>query len=79
MQVGHLAFVQDDTAARVISWHIQGDMDCVITRTTEAAKGIYDRTNGSQQVMPLDTMFKVSADRYVSLVMKNFKNKAQGV
>ncbi|XP_036934923.1 structural maintenance of chromosomes flexible hinge domain-containing protein 1 isoform X2 [Acanthopagrus latus] len=61
--VGHLAFVQDDTAARVISWHIQGDMDCVITRTTEAAKGIYDRTNGSQQVMPLDTMFKVSADR----------------
>lgn len=63
MQVGHLAFVQDDTAARVISWHIYGDMDCVITRTTEAAKRIYDSTNGRQQVMPLDTMFKGSVDR----------------
>uniref|UniRef100_A0A671V3L0 Structural maintenance of chromosomes flexible hinge domain containing 1 n=1 Tax=Sparus aurata TaxID=8175 RepID=A0A671V3L0_SPAAU len=61
--VGHLAFVQDDTAARVISWHIYGDMDCVITRTTEAAKRIYDSTNGRQQVMPLDTMFKGSVDR----------------
>ncbi|KAI4806851.1 hypothetical protein KUCAC02_017645 [Chaenocephalus aceratus] len=30
--VGHLAFVQDDHAAWVISWHIQGDMDCVITQ-----------------------------------------------
>ncbi|XP_073343954.1 structural maintenance of chromosomes flexible hinge domain-containing protein 1 [Pagrus major] len=61
--VGHLAFVQDDTAARVISWHIYGDMDCVITRTTDAAKRIYDSTNGRQQVMPLDTVYKGPCDR----------------
>ncbi|XP_034002862.1 structural maintenance of chromosomes flexible hinge domain-containing protein 1 isoform X2 [Trematomus bernacchii] len=55
--VGHLAFVQDDHAAWVISWHIQGDMDCVITKTTEAAKRIYDDTRGRQQVMALDSVY----------------------
>ncbi|KAF0024928.1 hypothetical protein F2P81_021809 [Scophthalmus maximus] len=55
--VGHLAYVQDDAAARVISWHIRGDMDCVITRTTEAARRIYDNTQGRQQVMALDSMY----------------------
>ncbi|XP_034069913.1 structural maintenance of chromosomes flexible hinge domain-containing protein 1 isoform X3 [Gymnodraco acuticeps] len=55
--VGHLAFVEDDHAAWVISWHIQGDMDCVITKTTEAAKRIYDDTRGRQQVMALDSVF----------------------
>ncbi|KAI3355352.1 hypothetical protein L3Q82_018194, partial [Scortum barcoo] len=54
--VGHLAFVQDDDAARVISWQISGDMDCVITKTTAAAKRIYDITRGRQQVMPLDSV-----------------------
>uniref|UniRef100_A0A8D3C7E6 Structural maintenance of chromosomes flexible hinge domain containing 1 n=1 Tax=Scophthalmus maximus TaxID=52904 RepID=A0A8D3C7E6_SCOMX len=56
-EVGHLAYVQDDAAARVISWHIRGDMDCVITRTTEAARRIYDNTQGRQQVMALDSMY----------------------
>ncbi|XP_053716639.1 structural maintenance of chromosomes flexible hinge domain-containing protein 1 isoform X1 [Synchiropus splendidus] len=55
--VGHLAFVQDDDAARVISWHISGDLDCVITLTTAAGKKIYDLTNGEQQVMSLDSVF----------------------
>ncbi|KAK1885165.1 Structural maintenance of chromosomes flexible hinge domain containing protein 1 [Dissostichus eleginoides] len=55
--VGHLAFVQDDNAAWVISWHIHGDMDCVITKTTEAAKRIYDDTRGRQQVMALDSVY----------------------
>ncbi|KAM9337171.1 structural maintenance of chromosomes flexible hinge domain-containing protein 1 [Symphorus nematophorus] len=54
--VGHLAFVRDDDAARVISWHIRGDMDCVITKTTEAAQRIYRNTQGMQQVMPLDSV-----------------------
>nr|XP_019942866.1 PREDICTED: structural maintenance of chromosomes flexible hinge domain-containing protein 1 [Paralichthys olivaceus] len=53
--VGHLAYVEDDAAARVISWQIRGDMDCVITRTTAAARRIYDDTQGRQQVMPLDS------------------------
>ncbi|KAM9827309.1 structural maintenance of chromosomes flexible hinge domain-containing protein 1 [Neosynchiropus ocellatus] len=61
--VGHLAFVQDDDAARVISWHIGGDLDCVITMTTAAGKRIYDLTNGEQQVMSLDSVFVSQGDR----------------
>lgn len=63
MQVGHLAYVQDDTAAKVMSWLIRGDMDCVITRTSEAAQRIYRDTQGRQQVMPLDTVFEAE-NRY---------------
>lgn len=54
--VGHLAWVRDDGDARVISWHIQGDIDCVITTTTGAARRIYNQTGGRQQVMPLDSI-----------------------
>uniref|UniRef100_A0A3Q2CPS3 Structural maintenance of chromosomes flexible hinge domain containing 1 n=1 Tax=Cyprinodon variegatus TaxID=28743 RepID=A0A3Q2CPS3_CYPVA len=54
--VGHLAFVADDDAARVISWHLQGDMDCVITTTTQAAQKLHQKTMGNQQVMPLDSI-----------------------
>lgn len=63
MQVGHLACVEDDAAANVISWFIRGDMDCVITRTSEAAQRIYRDTHGKQQVMPLDGVF-VGENRY---------------
>ncbi|XP_076617902.1 structural maintenance of chromosomes flexible hinge domain-containing protein 1 [Chaetodon auriga] len=55
--VGHLAFVQDDTAAWMISWYIRSHMDCVITKTTEAARRIYDITQGRQQVMALDSVY----------------------
>ncbi|KAM3843331.1 structural maintenance of chromosomes flexible hinge domain-containing protein 1-like [Diretmus argenteus] len=55
--VGHLALVEDDAAAVVLSWHIMGDMDCVITKTTAAARRIYDDTQGRQQVMPLDSVY----------------------
>ncbi|XP_078137302.1 structural maintenance of chromosomes flexible hinge domain-containing protein 1 isoform X2 [Sander vitreus] len=61
--VGHLAFVQDDDAARVISWHIRGDMDCVITKTTTAAMKIFDDTHGSQQVMALDSVYVTPGNR----------------
>lgn len=53
-KVGHLAFVEDDAEAWVISWHIRGDMNCVITKTTEAARRIYDMTHGNQEVMSID-------------------------
>ncbi|KAK3546292.1 hypothetical protein QTP70_025718 [Hemibagrus guttatus] len=56
-KIGHLALVKDDDAAKVISWHLLGDMDCVVTVTTAAAKKIYDETQGRQQVMPLETIF----------------------
>lgn len=56
-KIAHLALVEDDGAAAVISWHLLGDMDCVVTKTTAAARKIYDDTQGRQQVMPIDTVF----------------------
>lgn len=35
LQVAHLAQVVDDDVARVLSWHMASDMDCVVTLTTE--------------------------------------------
>ena len=35
LQVAHLAQVVDDDVARVLSWHMTSDMDCVITLITE--------------------------------------------
>ncbi|XP_019218618.1 structural maintenance of chromosomes flexible hinge domain-containing protein 1 isoform X2 [Oreochromis niloticus] len=61
--VGHLALVQDDAAAWVISWHIRGDMDCVITKTTEAAQRISRDTQGRQQVMALDSVLVSPGNR----------------
>ncbi|XP_034718465.1 structural maintenance of chromosomes flexible hinge domain-containing protein 1 isoform X1 [Etheostoma cragini] len=61
--VGHLALVQDNDAARVISWHIRGDMDCVITKTTAAAMKIHDDTRGNQQVMALDSVYVTTGNR----------------
>uniref|UniRef100_A0A3Q2VSB2 Structural maintenance of chromosomes flexible hinge domain containing 1 n=1 Tax=Haplochromis burtoni TaxID=8153 RepID=A0A3Q2VSB2_HAPBU len=58
--VGHLALVQDDAAAWVISWHIRGDMDCVITKTTKTARRISHDTQGRQQVMALDSRLAIS-------------------
>ena len=29
-KVGHLALVEDDNIARVLSWQLIGDMDCLI-------------------------------------------------
>ena len=35
LQVAHVAQVVDDDVARVLSWHMASDMDCVLTLTTE--------------------------------------------
>ncbi|XP_062850084.1 structural maintenance of chromosomes flexible hinge domain-containing protein 1 isoform X2 [Trichomycterus rosablanca] len=56
-KVAHLAQVKDDDSAKVISWHLLGDMDCVVTVTLVAAKKIYDDTQGRQQVLSLETLF----------------------
>uniref|UniRef100_A0A4W4DTS3 SMC hinge domain-containing protein n=1 Tax=Electrophorus electricus TaxID=8005 RepID=A0A4W4DTS3_ELEEL len=48
-KIAHLAQVEDDDVAKVISWHLLGDMDCVVTETTAAARKIYDETQGRQQ------------------------------
>lgn len=57
-KIAHLAQIEDDRAAMVISWHLASDMDCVVTLTTDAARRIYDETQGRQQVLPLDSIFK---------------------
>ncbi|XP_029955425.1 structural maintenance of chromosomes flexible hinge domain-containing protein 1 [Salarias fasciatus] len=62
-KVGHLAQLQDDDAARVISWNIGGRLDCVVTRTTAAAQKIHGDTRGEQQVWPLDSMSAPPANR----------------
>ncbi|XP_052765757.1 structural maintenance of chromosomes flexible hinge domain-containing protein 1-like [Mya arenaria] len=59
-KIGHLALISDDDAARVLSWHMSSDMDCVVTLTTKKAKEIYSMTSGRQQVLPLDSIFKKS-------------------
>ncbi|XP_020791330.2 LOW QUALITY PROTEIN: structural maintenance of chromosomes flexible hinge domain-containing protein 1 [Boleophthalmus pectinirostris] len=53
-KVGHLAYVMDDFEAWVISWHIRGDMDCIVTTTYAAAKEILRLTNGKQQILPIE-------------------------
>ncbi|XP_069552437.1 structural maintenance of chromosomes flexible hinge domain-containing protein 1 [Brachyistius frenatus] len=62
-KVGRLALVHDAAAARVISWHMSGHMDCVVTKTTEAARRIYENTRGQQQVIPLDSIYLTPGNR----------------
>ncbi|XP_075812577.1 structural maintenance of chromosomes flexible hinge domain-containing protein 1 [Microtus pennsylvanicus] len=57
-KIAHLAQIEDDRAAVVISWHLASDMDCVVTLTTNAARSIYDETQGRQQVLPLDSIYR---------------------
>ncbi|XP_069587251.1 structural maintenance of chromosomes flexible hinge domain-containing protein 1 [Ranitomeya imitator] len=57
-KIAHLANIEDEQVAVVISWHLASDMDCVVTRTTEAARQIYDETQGRQQVLPLDSIYR---------------------
>ena len=59
-KVAHLAEVMDNDIARVLSWHLSGDMDCVITLTTDKAKKVYNESKGTQQVLPLDSIYKRS-------------------
>ena len=91
----------ENDIARVLSWHLSGDMDCVITLTTEKvlipndinefvywtgnlrndflklssyllqAKKVYHESKGTQQVLPLDSIYKRSLpewNKYVSSV-----------
>ncbi|XP_022088750.1 structural maintenance of chromosomes flexible hinge domain-containing protein 1-like [Acanthaster planci] len=59
-KIGQLAEVVDDTIAHVLSWHMLTDMDCLVVRTSEAAMKVYQATQGRQQVLPLDSIFRKS-------------------
>ena len=61
-QVGQLAEVEDDTIAHVLSWHMLPDMDCVITKTTASAMRVHKSTNGRQQLLPIDSIYKKNPD-----------------
>ncbi|XP_060084908.1 structural maintenance of chromosomes flexible hinge domain-containing protein 1-like [Ylistrum balloti] len=57
-KIGHLGQIEEEDIARVLSWHMSADMDCVVTLTNKKAKEIYAQTNGKQQVLPIDSIFK---------------------
>lgn len=57
-KISHLAEIEDSEVAKVISWHLASDMDCIVTLTTAAARCIFDQTQGAQQVLPLDSIYK---------------------
>lgn len=56
-QIAHLAQIENSEAAKVISWHLASDMDCVVTLTTDSARQIFKDTQGRQQVLPLDSIY----------------------
>uniref|UniRef100_A0A8C5S1N2 SMC hinge domain-containing protein n=1 Tax=Laticauda laticaudata TaxID=8630 RepID=A0A8C5S1N2_LATLA len=57
-KISHLAQIEDDEVTKVISWHLASDIDCIVTLTTAAAHRIFDETKGTQQVLPLDSIYK---------------------
>ncbi|XP_067835802.1 structural maintenance of chromosomes flexible hinge domain-containing protein 1 isoform X2 [Heptranchias perlo] len=57
-KIAHLAMIENDEVAKVISWHMASDMDCVVTLTTDAARRIFDESQGRQQVLPLDSIYR---------------------
>ncbi|XP_063155220.1 structural maintenance of chromosomes flexible hinge domain-containing protein 1 [Candoia aspera] len=57
-KISHLAQIEDDKVAKVISWHLASDMDCVVTLTTAAARRIFEETQGVQQVLSIDSVYK---------------------
>ncbi|ESO82055.1 hypothetical protein LOTGIDRAFT_135415, partial [Lottia gigantea] len=59
-KIGHLALVDNDDIARVLSWHMSADMDCIVTHSSKKAKEIYRDTSGRQQVLPLDSIYRRS-------------------
>lgn len=38
IQIGHLAEIADPDIARVLSWHMSSDIDCVVTKTTKSVQ-----------------------------------------
>uniref|UniRef100_H2Z867 SMC hinge domain-containing protein n=1 Tax=Ciona savignyi TaxID=51511 RepID=H2Z867_CIOSA len=57
-KIGHLALVANEDIACVLSWHMSGDMDCLVTFTSKKAKEIHKLTGGTQQVLPLDSIYR---------------------
>lgn len=71
-KIGHLAWVEEDDVSAVLSWHMRGDIDVVVTETMDKAKDIYRKTNGKQQVIALDSIFK----RNTAKALPHLRNKS---
>lgn len=71
-KIGHLAWVEDDDVATVLSWHMRGDIDCIVTETMEKAKDVYRKTLGRQQVVAVDSIYK----RNISKQLPHTRNKS---
>ncbi|CAN7988256.1 unnamed protein product [Ixodes hexagonus] len=71
-KIGHLAWVEEDDVAAVLSWHMRGDIDCVVTNTMEKAKDVYRKTNGKQQVVAVDSINR----RNLSKLLPHMRNKS---
>uniref|UniRef100_A0A670YMS1 Structural maintenance of chromosomes flexible hinge domain containing 1 n=1 Tax=Pseudonaja textilis TaxID=8673 RepID=A0A670YMS1_PSETE len=74
-KISHLAQIEDDEVAKVISWHLTSDMDCIVTLTTAAACRIFEETNGTQQVLPLDCIHKKNLPDWNSRPLPHLQNK----
>ncbi|XP_048363519.1 structural maintenance of chromosomes flexible hinge domain-containing protein 1 isoform X2 [Sphaerodactylus townsendi] len=72
-KIAHLATIEENEAAKVISWHLASDMDCVVTLTTTAARRIFDETQGRQQVLPLDSIYKKNLSNW-NRPLPHFRN-----
>lgn len=71
-KIGHLAWVEEDDVAAVLSWHMRGDIDVVVTNTMEKAKDVYRKTNGKQQVVAVDSIRK----RNLPSLLPHMRNKS---
>ena len=68
LQVGHLAEVDDENEAYVLSWHMASDMDCILTTTVAKSKEVFANTKGRQQVLPIESIYRKGLtewDKYV--------------
>ncbi|XP_054753736.2 structural maintenance of chromosomes flexible hinge domain-containing protein 1-like [Lytechinus pictus] len=57
-KVAHLAEVEEENDAYVLSWHMASDLDCVLTTTVAKAKEVFANTRGRQQVLPIESIYK---------------------
>lgn len=57
-RIGSLALLEDHVAAFVLSWHMQADMEMIVTLTSEKAKELDIRYGQKQQLLPIDKIYK---------------------
>jgi len=55
-KICHLVKIEDDRACRLISWHMAGDMDCIVTRTIDKSKEVCRKFHNNKMVIPLENI-----------------------